>query len=145
MIVVAEFGDGDDEDAVVFACVTAYDAGAAVGTFAVGTYVFPLCRLIKVGHESAVEREVTHAQCSFVRVRLHIAEPTKTLAIIGSSIILLLSYELDSSLSRGQMHQGAMLLGGRVLPRCFSSFHPLYLPSYIIMYARAIQIRSAPK
>ena len=102
MIVVAEFGDGDDEDAVLFACVTAYDAGAAVGTFAVGTYVFPLCRLIKVGHESAVELEVTHAQCSFVRVRLHIAEPTKTLAIMGSSIILLLSYELDFSLSRGQ-------------------------------------------
>jgi len=70
MVVVTEFGYGDDEDTMVFACVTAYDAGAAVGTFAVSTYVLSLCRLIKVGHESAVELEVTHTKYSLVSVRL---------------------------------------------------------------------------
>ena len=70
VVVLTEFGDGDDEDAVVLACVTAYDAGAAIGALAVGTYVLPLGGLIEVGHESAVELEVTHAKCRFIVVRL---------------------------------------------------------------------------
>ena len=46
---------------MVFACVTANDAGATVSSFTVRTDILTLGRLIEVRHESAVELEVTHA------------------------------------------------------------------------------------
>ena len=55
---------------MIFACVTANDAGAAVSSFTVRADVLTLGRLIEVRHESAVELEVTHAKCRFIVVRL---------------------------------------------------------------------------
>ena len=61
MVIGAQRGDWDDKHTMIFACVTANDAGAAVSSFTVRADVLTLGRLIEVRHESAVELEVTHA------------------------------------------------------------------------------------
>ena len=61
MVIGAQRRDWDDKHTMIFACVTADDAGAAVSSFTVRTDILTLGRLIEVRHESAVELEVTHA------------------------------------------------------------------------------------
>ena len=61
MVIGAQRGDWYDKHTMIFACVTADDAGAAVSSFTVSADVLTLGRLIEVRHETAVELEVTHA------------------------------------------------------------------------------------
>lgn len=61
MVIGAKAGDRYDEHTMIFAGITAYDAGATVGTLSIGADVFALGGLIEVRHEAAVKLEVTHA------------------------------------------------------------------------------------
>ena len=55
MVIGAKAGDRYDEHTMIFAGITAYDAGATVGTLSIGADVFALGGLIEVRHEATVE------------------------------------------------------------------------------------------
>ena len=61
MVIGAQRGDWYDKHTMIFACVTADDAGAAVGALPIGSDVLSLGGLIEVRHEASVKLEVTHA------------------------------------------------------------------------------------
>ena len=61
MVVGTKGRDRYDEHTMIFAGITAYDAGATVGTLSIGADVFALGGLIEVRHEATVKLEVTHA------------------------------------------------------------------------------------